>query len=87
MSLFVKFTTEGNEKADELAMGRAMLDGGWMAQTRANSILKERSACSIAKRSQLSLFCGGTKDCEDLKPEPKQKWIFVERSIRKSGVP
>ena len=35
MTQFEKFVTDGNEKADELAKEGAMLDEGFMAQTRA----------------------------------------------------
>ena len=33
-------------------------------------------ACSFAVGSQLPLL-SRTKDCEELKPKPKEKWIFV----------
>ena len=35
MSQFEKFVAEGNEKVDELAKEGAMLDEGFMAETRA----------------------------------------------------
>ena len=58
MSQFEKFVFDGNEKADELATARAMLDGGLMAETRAKTVQRERrSVRSLAVRSQLSL-CG-----------------------------
>ena len=41
MSLFEKFITEGNEKADELAKEGAMLDGGAMTQVRAITVQQE----------------------------------------------
>ena len=41
MSHFEKFNTDGNEKADELAKARAMLDDGFMAETRAKTIQQE----------------------------------------------
>ena len=57
MSQFEKFVFDGNEKADELATARAMLDGGLMAETRAKTVQRERrSVRSLAARSQLSLF-------------------------------
>ena len=44
MSLFEKFITEGNEKADELlAKEGARLDGGEKAQETAITIQKERA--------------------------------------------
>ena len=42
MAHFEKFVTEGNEKADELAKGGAMLDEGLMAEARAETMLRER---------------------------------------------
>ena len=33
MTQFVRFVTEGNEKADELAKAGAMMDEGFMAQS------------------------------------------------------
>ena len=42
MSHFVKFVTDGNEKADELAKAGAMLDEGFMAQARAKTFQQER---------------------------------------------
>ena len=38
MSLFEKCFSEGNEQADELAKGGAMLDGGFWAQARASTV-------------------------------------------------
>ena len=46
MSHFEKFVTDGNEKADELAVAGAMLDEGFMAQTRAETVQQVRSFCS-----------------------------------------
>ena len=64
MSRFEKFVTEGNEKADELAKAGAMLDEGFMAETRAKTVHQERererrSVCSFTVCSQLSLLGGG----------------------------
>ena len=42
MTHFEKFVTEGNEKADELAKGGALLDEGFMAEARAETIQQER---------------------------------------------
>ena len=51
MSLFEKFITEGNEKADEQAKKGARLDGGFMAQQeQARSSRKEKRCtqlCSV----------------------------------------
>ena len=38
MSYFEKFVTEGKEKADELAREGALLEEGFMAQTRAKTV-------------------------------------------------
>ena len=38
MSQFERYITEGNEKADELAKGGAMLDEGFMAEARAETL-------------------------------------------------
>ena len=48
MSLFEKFITEGNYKADELAKEGAMLDGGGMAHVRAITVQQERGEVSAA---------------------------------------
>ena len=42
MSLFEKFVTEGDEKADDLAKAGAMSDEGFMAEARANTMQQER---------------------------------------------
>ena len=48
MSLFEKFITEVNERADELAKEGAMLDGGAMAQVRASTVLQDREEVCAA---------------------------------------
>ena len=50
MSWFEKFSTEGNEKEDEVAKEGAMMDGRDMARVRAVALQQERgeSLCSIA---------------------------------------
>ena len=59
MSLFEKFITDGNEKADEPAKEGAMLDGGDMAQIRASTVpQKSGFARSTAKRMQFSVSGG-----------------------------
>ena len=56
MSHFEKFVTEGNEKADELAKEGALLDEGFMAQTRAKTVKQEREEVhSLAVCGQFSL--------------------------------
>ena len=47
------------EQADELAKAGAMLDAGFMAQTRAKTVQQEREGVrSLAVRSQLTLLGG-----------------------------
>ena len=41
MSQFERFATEGNEKADELARAGAILDAGFMAEARAETVQQE----------------------------------------------
>ena len=42
MTQLERFVTEGNEKADGLAKGGAMLDEGFMAEARAETMKQER---------------------------------------------
>ena len=42
VSQFEKFVTEGNEKADELAKAGAMLDEGYVAEARAETMQQQR---------------------------------------------
>ena len=42
MSQFEQFVTDGNENADELAKVGAILDEGFMAETRAKTVQQER---------------------------------------------
>ena len=60
MSQFERCVAEGNEKADELAKENAMLDEGFMAETRAKTVQQEREGDvrGFAARSQISLFGG-----------------------------
>ena len=60
VSHFEKFVTGCNEKADELAKAGEMLYEGLMAEARAKTEKQERekNVCSLAVRSQLSLFSG-----------------------------
>ena len=94
MSHFGKFVTEGNGKADELANAGAMLDEGFMAEARATTVQQVREKVYAALQCAASFHClvEEWKDCEELKPKPKEKWIFVDktrvrkRSIERSGV-
>ena len=57
MSHFEKFVIEGNEKADELAKEGALLDEGFMAEARAETMQQERGGVrSSAVCDQLPLL-------------------------------
>ena len=75
MSHFEKFVTEGNEKADELAKAGAMLDKGFMAEARAKTVQQEREELYAALQKTASFHClvEEWKDCEEMKPKPKEK--------------
>ena len=79
MSHFERFVTDGNGKADELAKAGAMLDEGIMAEARAKTVQQEREEVYAALQYPASFHClvEEWKDCEDLKPQPKEKWTFV----------
>ena len=79
-SHFEKFATEGNEKADELAKGGAMLDDGFMAEARAKSMQQEREYVYAALQYAASFrgLVEERNDCEELKPKPKEKWTFAD---------
>ena len=70
MSQFEKFVAEGNVKADELAEAGAMFDQGFMAETRAKTVKREREEVYAALQHAASLHClvEEWKDCEELKP-------------------
>ena len=60
MTQLESFVTEGNEKADGLAKGGAMLDEGFMAEARAETVKQERGGvCSFAVCGQLPLLGRG----------------------------
>ena len=68
MTQFERFVTEGNEKADELAKA-----------VRAETIKQEREEVYAALQYAASFHClvEQWKDCEELRPKPVEKWIFV----------
>ena len=80
-SQFERFVTEGNEKADEMAKAGAMLDEGCMAEVRAETMQQEREEVYAALQYAASIHClvEEWKDCEELKPKPKEKWILVDK--------
>ena len=81
MSQFEKFVTEGNGKADELAKAGAMLDEVHVAEAKAETMQQERDEVYAALQYAASFHClvQQWKDCEELKPKPKEKWIFVDK--------
>ena len=56
MSPFEKFVTDGHEKADELAKAGAMLDEGFMVQTRATTVQQEREEVYAAAKRKSGPF-------------------------------
>ena len=83
MTLFETFVTEGNESADELVNDGAMLDGGEMAKIRASTVQQNREEVYGALQHAASFHClvEEWNDCEALKPEPKEKRIFVDKKM------
>ena len=71
MSHFERFVTEGNEKADELAKAGAMMDEGFMAEARRETVQQEREDVFAALQYAASFHClvEEKKDCEELKPK------------------
>ena len=78
---FEWFVSEGNEKADELAKAGAMLDEGFRAEARAKTVQQEREEVYAALQCAASFHClvEEWKDCEELRPKKKEKWIFVDQ--------
>ena len=72
---------EGNEKADELAKAGAMLDEGFMAEARAKTVQQESEVVYAASQYAVSFRCmvEEWKDCEEVKPKPKEKLNFVDK--------
>ena len=81
MSHFEKFITEGNEKADELAKEGALLDKEFTAEARAETLQQEREDVYAAFQHAASFHCmiEEWKDCEELRPKPKGKFVFMEK--------
>ena len=74
MSQLERFITEGNEKAHQLVKAGAMLDEGFMAEARAETMQQEREEVYAALQYAASFhwLVEGWKDCEELKPKPKE---------------
>ena len=68
MSQFGRFVTEGNEKADELAKQQEQC---WTKDFSTYAALQYAA----------SFHCLAEvwKDCEEIKPKSKEKWIFVDQ--------
>ena len=82
MTCFARFVAEGSERADGMATYGTMFDGGEMAQIRASTVQQRGVFRGTAVRSSLTLSGGDDwHDCEELKPNPKDKWIFVEHRV------
>ena len=81
MTQFEMFVTEGNEKADGLAKAGAMLDEGFMAEARAKTMQQEREEVFVALQYAASFhyLVEEWKDCEELRPKPKEKLVFIEK--------
>ena len=52
-----------------------------MAEARAETMKQERGEVYVALQYAASFHCLAEewKDCEELKPKPKEKWIFVDK--------
>ena len=78
MTQFERFVAEDNEKADELAKAGAMMDEGFMAEARAETVKQERAEVYVPLQHAASFHClvEECKDSEELKPKPKEKVEF-----------
>ena len=80
MSHSEKFVTEGNEKADDLAKAVAMLDEGFMAQARAETMQQDREEVYAALQyGQLSLFDAGMERLWGTQAKAKKKRTPADR--------
>ena len=72
------------EEADELAKAGATLDEGYMAEAKAETMQQEREEVYAALRYAASFHClvEQWKDCEELRPKPKEKWFSWKRRAR-----
>ena len=64
-----------------MAKERALLDEEFMAEARAKTMQQERKEVYAALQFAASFHCliEQWKDCEQLKPRPKEKMIFVDK--------
>ena len=81
-SHFEKFVTDGNETADDLAKAGAVLDEGFMAETRAKTVQQEREKkcmqpCSMRPAS--TVWWRNGRIVKDSSRSQKERWIFVDK--------
>ena len=76
MTHFERFVTEGNEKADD----RCRTKDSWRKQEQ-RQMQQEREEAHAALQYAASFHClvEQWKDCEELRPKPKVKWVFVDK--------
>ena len=79
MSQFERFVTEATRR---LAKAGAMLDEEFMAEARAETLQQDKEEVYAALQCADSFHClvDQWKDCEEFKPKPKEKWMFVDKS-------
>ena len=85
MTQFVRFVTEDDEKADELAKEGTMLDKGCMAEVRAVLVTQEREEVNVSLQHAASFHClvEEWKDCEEVRPRAERKVEFVDKRREK----
>ena len=94
MTHFEKFVTDGNEKADELAKAREMLDEGFMAEAGAKRVQQEReevfAALQYAARCHYLVEAWkAVKRSSRSQEKSEFSWTSKKkkRNIERSGVP
>ena len=77
MTLFEKFVTEGKtkERASWQKMEQCWMEVRWRKSGPPQSSRKERR---FTRRCSTQL---GFTVCEELKPKPTEKWIFVDKNV------
>ena len=93
IKLFEQFATEGHDRAEELTKDGAMLDEAKWLRKMASTLQQRREEVLAASHCSVSFPCLVVEcsDCEELKLQPKEKWIVVDkkerpRNIAPSGV-
>ena len=86
MSHFKKSVTDGKENADELAKAGAMLDEGFMAETRAKTVSLQYAACFSLSGREIERLT--LKDSSRSHKKNGSSWIrkVRKRSIEWNGV-